>query len=126
LIARIRAVLRRTGRAPGATAGGLEGNGVRLGPGPRGGWSAGTPVEVTTTEFDILGLIVRAAGRIISPTELSAVIYQRPASSQDRSLDVHVSHLRKKLGPLGGLIRTIRGVGYLFCAEMVEHEEARR
>jgi two-component system, OmpR family, response regulator CpxR len=125
LIARIRAVLRRTSRAARCSPEVIEVNGVKLVAGTREVWSAGCPVEVTTTEFDILELIVRAAGRIISRNELSAVIYRRPASSQDRSLDVHVSHLRKKLGPHGGLIRTIRGVGYLFCAELVEHEEAR-
>ena len=38
---------------------------------------------------------------------------------------MHVSHLRKKLGPMGGLIRTIRGVGYLFCAEVDEPQESR-
>jgi two-component system response regulator CpxR len=123
LIARIRAVLRRTNRAVCNSQEVLEVNGVKLVPGTREVWSAGIPVEVTTTEFDILELMVCAAGRIISRNELSGAIYRRPASSQDRSLDVHVSHLRRKLGPLGGLIRTIRGVGYLFCAEVVEHKE---
>src|SRR5262249_55468131 len=103
LVARIRAVLRRTSRAVPGTSEVLEVNGVRLVPGSREVWSAGLPVELTTTEFDILELIVRAAGRIVSRNEISGVIYRRPASSQDRSLDVHVSHLRKKLGPLGGL-----------------------
>jgi two-component system response regulator CpxR len=118
LIARIRAVLRRSGR-PAATASEmLEVNGVRLVPGTREVWCAGSPVEITTTEFDILELMIRSAGRIISRNEMSAAIYRRPASPQDRSLDVHVSHLRKKLGTMGGLIRTIRGVGYLFCAEV--------
>ncbi len=126
LIARIRAVLRRSGRAALALNGSevLEVNGVRLVPGTREVWCGGIPVEVTTTEFDILELIVRSAGRIISRNELSSAIYRRPASAQDRSLDVHVSHLRRKLGGLGGLIRTIRGVGYLFCAEVGEHQES--
>src|SRR5262249_57147464 len=103
----------------------VEVRGVKLVPGPGEVWSAGRPVEITTTEFDILELIVRAAGRIISRAELSAAIYRRPASPHDRSLDVHVSHLRKKLGPLGGLIRTIRGVGSLLCAELVERHGTR-
>ncbi len=123
LVARIRAVLRRTGRS---TLGGpefLEVNGVKLMPGTREVWCSGIPVEVTTTEFDILELILRSSGRIISRNELSSAIYRRPASAQDRSLDVHVSHIRRKLGDLGGLIRTIRGVGYLFCAEVGEHQE---
>ena len=68
--------------------------------------------------------MLRSAGRIVSRNEMSAAIYRRPVSAKDRSLDVHVSHLRKKLGPLGGLIRTIRGVGYLFCSEVGEPQEA--
>jgi two-component system response regulator CpxR len=120
LIARIRAVLRRTGRIAAAAPEVLEVNGVRLIPGTREVACAGVPVEITTTEFDILELMVRSAGRIISRNEMSAAIYRRPASPQDRSLDVHVSHLRRKLGSMGGLIRTIRGVGYLFCAEVGE------
>jgi two-component system response regulator CpxR len=123
LIARIRAVLRRSGRVARNGTDILEVNGVRLVPGTREVWCAGNRLEVTTTEFDILELIVRSAGRIISRNELSSAIYRRPASPQDRSLDVHVSHLRRKLGRLGGLIRTIRGVGYLFCAEVQEAQE---
>jgi DNA-binding response OmpR family regulator len=45
---------------------------------------------------------------------LTAVLYQRPFSSSDRALDIHVHHLRKKLGQHGGSILTVRGVGYLF------------
>jgi two-component system, OmpR family, response regulator CpxR len=125
LDARIRAVLRRAGRAAGNGPDSLEVNGVRLMTGTREVWCDGTPVEVTTTEFDILDLLLRSAGRIISRNEMSAAIYRRPVSAKDRSLDVHVSHLRKKLGPLGGLIRTIRGVGYLFCAEVGEPQGSR-
>jgi two-component system, OmpR family, response regulator CpxR len=117
LVARIRAVLRRAGRTPVNEAEVLEVRGVRLTPGMREVLSDGRKVETTTTEFDLLELLVRSAGRIVSRNELSAVLYQRPLSPFDRALDVHVSHLRKKLGPHGDLIRTIRGVGYLFCAE---------
>ena len=56
----------------------------------------------------------------MSRHELTAAIHQRPASPLDRSLDVHVSHIRKKLGRQGTLIRTVRGVGYLFRAELLE------
>ncbi len=124
LIARIRAVLRRSGRNGAVHSERLEVNGVRLVAGTREVWCSGTPVEITTTEFDILELMMRSAGRIISRNEMSAAIYRRPASAQDRSLDVHVSHLRKKLGRMGGLIRTIRGVGYLFCSEVAASDEA--
>lgn len=118
LIARIRAVLRRAGRASRGTVEALEVNGVRLVPGTREVWCAGQPTDITTTEFDILELMIRSAGRIISRNEMAGVIYRRPVTAKDRSLDVHVSHLRKKLGSMGTLIRTIRGVGYLFCAEV--------
>ena len=126
LIARIRAVLRRTNRAAAPSTEVLEVHDIKLVPGTREVWSAGRPVEITTTEFDILEVIVRAAGRIISRDELSAAVYRRPAQPHDRSLDVHVSHLRRKLGARGGLIRTIRGVGYLFCAEVVENGRTHR
>jgi two-component system response regulator CpxR len=91
--------------------------------GTREVWVDGKPVDLTTIEFDILDLIVRSAGRVVSRHELTAAIHQRPASPLDRSLDVHVSHIRKKLGSQGDLIRTVRGVGYLFRAELLEARE---
>ena len=118
LTARIRAVLRRVGRFAAQGTETLEVNGLKLSPGTREAWSDGTLLELTTIEFDILDLIARSAGRVVSRHELTAAIHQRPASPLDRSLDVHVSHLRKKLGRRGGLIRTVRGVGYLFRAEL--------
>ena len=71
-------------------------------------------MAVTTVEYDILEFLVRSAGRIISRDELTAALYQRRATKFDRSLDMHICNLRKKLGPHGDLIRTVRGVGYLF------------
>ena len=118
LTARIRAVLRRVGRFAAQSQETLEVNAIRLSPGTREVWSEGIPLGLTTIEFDILDLMVRSAGRVVSRHELNAAIHQRPASPLDRSLDVHVSHLRKKLGRRGGLIRTVRGVGYLFRAEL--------
>ena len=126
LVARIRAVLRRSGRFAPSGLDLTEVNGVRLSPSTREAWSDGREVELTTIEFDILDLIVRSAGRVVSRDELTAAIHQRPASPLDRSLDVHVSHLRKKLGRRGAVIRTIRGVGYLFRAELLEHSEPAR
>jgi two-component system, OmpR family, response regulator CpxR len=123
LVARIRAVLRRSCRLQSAGSDALEVNGIKLSPSTRQVWSLGTSVDLTTIEFDILDLILRSAGRIVSREELTAVIHQRPASPLDRSLDVHVSHLRKKLGTRGTLIRTVRGVGYLFRAELAEQNE---
>jgi two-component system, OmpR family, response regulator CpxR len=119
LTARMRAVLRRVCRFAANGPETLEVNGIKLCPGTREVWSDGMPLELTTIEFDILDLIARSAGRVVSRHELTAAIHQRPASPLDRSLDVHVSHLRKKLGRRGSLIRTVRGVGYLFRAELL-------
>ncbi len=126
LVARIRAVLRRSGRFSAHEHETLEVNGVRLSPSTREAWADGREVDLTTIEFDILDFIVRSAGRVVSRDELTAAIHQRPASPLDRSLDVHVSHLRKKLGRRGGAIRTVRGVGYLFRAELRERNETLR
>ena len=103
LTARIRAVPAR-GSIHGPRARGAGDQWCQAISGSREAWSDGRPLELTTIEFDILDLIARSAGRVVSRHELSAAIHQRPASPLDRSLDVHVSHLRKKLGRSGGLI----------------------
>jgi two-component system response regulator CpxR len=126
LVARIRAVLRRAARFAARGPESLEVNGVKLSPGTREVWFEGKSVDLTAIEFDILDLILRSAGRVVSRDELTAAIHQRPASPLDRSLDVHVSHLRKKLGRHGELIRTVRGVGYLFRAELAQPSETDR
>src|SRR5262249_7218490 len=115
LLARIRAVLRRAGRPAGARAQVVETGGLRLNWQTREVWRDNQPVELTSIEFDILDLLVRSSGRIVSRDELSAALYQREATPYERSLDVHMSHLRKKLQRGNrSLIRTVRGVGYLF------------
>jgi two-component system, OmpR family, response regulator CpxR len=113
LLARIRAVLRRA-RPVANPVNVLETEGVRIIPSAREVWCDGSVVALTTIEYDILEMLVRSAGRIVSRDELTAALYRRRASPFDRALDVHVSHLRKKLGERGSLIRTVRGVGYLF------------
>jgi two-component system response regulator CpxR len=73
-------------------------------------------VDLTSIQFDILEFLVRSAGRTVSRDELATVLYQRPSTPYERSMDVHISHLRRKLNDVGGvLIHTIRGVGYLFA-----------
>jgi two-component system response regulator CpxR len=116
LAARIRAVLRRAGRSPvaGQPLEVIEVDGVQMIPSAREARHAGTLLNLTTTEYDILEQLVRSAGRIVSRDELIALLYHRRATPFDRALDVHVSHLRRKLGPQKALIRTVRGVGYLF------------
>jgi two-component system response regulator CpxR len=118
LIARIRAVLRRAGLLKTQKNQVLEVNGVKMVAETRQAWSRGNALDLTTIEFDILDLLVRSAGRVVSRAELVAAIHQRPATPMERSLDVHVSHLRKKLGTLGHMIHTVRGVGYMFRAQL--------
>jgi two-component system, OmpR family, response regulator CpxR len=118
LVARIRAILRRT--RPATSGGPLEVSGVRLDPSSRRVQVAGAPIDVTTVEYDILEVLMRAAGRVVSRDELMQRLYQRPSTPFDRSIDVHISHLRKKLEGPRELIRTVRGVGYQFAIEQPE------
>ena len=118
LAARMRAVLRRAGggQEDGA-AGAIEVADVRLDPAARVVTRAGAAIEVTGIEFELLAVLLRGAGRIVTRDELSRSALGRRASSFDRSLDVHLSNLRRKLGPLPGgadRIKTVRGVGYQY------------
>jgi len=118
LLARIQAVLRRTAGQASFQPEVIEVNGIRLNSGTRSVWRGRTPVEITSIEYDILDVLIRSAGRPVSRDQLSAVLYQREALPFDRALDVHVSHLRKKLEQKDReLIKTVRGVGYQFCTE---------
>jgi two-component system, OmpR family, response regulator CpxR len=125
LAARIRAILRRIETRP--VGGRIEVNGVTLDPGTREVAVEGDVVGTTTLEFDILEILMRAAGRVVSRDTLMENMYNRKATPFDRSIDMHVSHLRKKLEPGRSRIKTIRGVGYQFCtareADQDEGEE---
>lgn len=113
LVARIRAIQRRV--QPNDPAPRLEVNGVVLDPASREVSCDGKRVELTTVEFDILEQLMRSAGRVLSRDALMEALYNRKATPYDRSMDMHISHLRKKL-ECGDreLIKTIRGSGYQF------------
>jgi two-component system response regulator CpxR len=100
---------------PPAPSSRLEVNGITLDTGARIVFSHGKPVELTTFEFDILELLMRSAGHVLSRDALMENFYSRKATPFDRSLDMHISHLRKKLENGDNLIKTIRGVGYQFA-----------
>ncbi len=128
LAARIRAILRRyyeprPAGPEGAPAARLEVNNVTLDPGTREVFSDGRRVELTTFEFDILEMLMRSAGRVLSRDALMENFYNRKATPFDRSIDMHISHLRKKLEHGNTLIKTIRGVGYQFCRTPQEGEQ---
>ncbi len=116
LLARVHAVLRRSGRGAALKSEVLEANGVRLNANSRQVTCDGISIDVTSIEFDILELLVRSAGRVVSRDDLTRFLYNRQANPLERAVDVHMSHLRKKLEQGRTLIRTVRGVGYLFAA----------
>ncbi|HVX66995.1 MAG TPA: response regulator transcription factor [Bryobacteraceae bacterium] len=114
LAARIRAILRRTEERPPGR-GRIEVNGVVLDPAARQVLVDGRTVELTTIEFDVLDMLIHAAGRVLSRDALMEALYNRKTTPFDRSIDMHISHLRKKLEwDRRPLIKTIRGVGYQF------------
>jgi len=117
LMARIQAVLRRTSIAMQQTESSLTAGKIRIDRTTREVWSAGSPVELTSMEFDLLELLMHSKGSVVSREEITARLFEREATPYDRFLDVHVSHLRTKLRGGRGLIRAIRGVGYVLTGK---------
>lgn len=76
----------------------------------------GEALSLTTVEYEILARLVRAAGTVVARDRLIAEVFERDALPEDRALDVHISHLRKKLGRHKSLIVTVRGVGHMLRA----------
>jgi two-component system response regulator CpxR len=116
LLARIRAVLRRTDAAnwKGSTV--VTIGNIQINTTTREVRVASSTVELTAAEFDLLEMLMRSAGRVVTRDEITAALFEREATPYDRFLDVHISHLRKKLNGGRGLIRAIRGIGYVFAA----------
>jgi len=114
LIARIRAVLRRA--RPAAEARVLRAGAVTVDPMRHQVEVAGTAVELTPKEFDLLRALVEAAGRVLSREQLLERVwgYTRGGDIESRTVDVHVRRLRAKLGAAGQRITTLKGVGYRF------------
>src|SRR5690242_8729132 len=116
LIARIRAILRRTGRSE-ATRGPLVVGDLRIDPAVREAWLEDAPLSLTSAEFTLLEAFMRESGRVLSREQLTESVLGRKLGPFDRVIDVHVSNLRKKLGiPHDGQrIKAVRGSGYLFA-----------
>ena len=117
LIARIRAILRRTSLAA-ASAGSLTHGDILLDPNSREASLDGTPLNLTSVEFTLLELLLRQAGHVVTREQLTESVLGRKLGPFDRVIDVHISNIRKKLGPSehGQRIKSIRGSGYLFAA----------
>jgi two-component system response regulator CpxR len=117
LIARIRAILRRTGR-PEAGAGPLVAGDLRIDPAVREVWLEDLPLNLTSVEFTLLEVFMREPSRILSRERLTEAVLGRKIGPFDRVIDVHVSNLRRKLGAArdGQRIKAVRGSGYLFVS----------
>ncbi|HEX6267313.1 MAG TPA: response regulator transcription factor [Burkholderiales bacterium] len=111
LAARLRAILRRV-QPQAESAAPLSAGGLTLWPGKRRVEWRARPVELTSMEFNVLEVLMRNAGRIVSKKEISEQALGRPLARFDRSVDVHLSSIRHKLGEAAALIRTVRGMGY--------------
>ncbi len=122
LVARIHAILRRSrARAGAGEAPPIEKvavGDITLDTGSRAVTRDGIPVRLTAMEFDVLEVLLRDAGRVVGRESLVEQVLGRKYSPYDRSIDVHVSNLRKKLGhEVDGMerIKSVRQVGYLYA-----------
>src|SRR6202035_2008580 len=119
LVARIRAVLRRTRSDKSAAAAPdiVRVGEIELDPAERSVRRDGQLVDLTSVEFNLLEVLLREAGRVVPRERLVNAVLSRKFSPFDRSIDMHVSKVRKKLGDTDSdeHIKTIRGVGYIFA-----------
>jgi DNA-binding response OmpR family regulator len=117
LLARLRAVLRRA--QPAAVDAEIVVGNVAIDVGARRVRVGAAPAELTGLEFDILLALARRPGRVVPRETLLEQAGRDDVTVSDRTVDVHVSHLRRKLGDdprSPRLIKTVRGVGYVFAA----------
>ncbi len=119
LVARLRAILRRANADENDAAAGekLQVEDLEISASSRSLKLNEVEVTLTSVEFDLLSALVREAGKIVKKEDLSEQVLERSLSPYDRSLDMHISNLRKKLGVRADgseRIKTIRSVGYIY------------
>jgi len=116
LVARLRAILRRTeARAPTGNPRILQAGGLTVWPGSRRATWHGEALELTGTEFNLVEVLARHAGQLLSKQDISLQAFGQPLARFDRRIDVHISSIRQKLGtrPDGqSWIQSVRGQGY--------------
>lgn len=118
LVARLKAILRRTQKAP-VHKPSIEYHNIIVDCSKRLVTVAGVPLELTNAEFNILEMLMKSPGQAFSKEELTEYALGRKYTAYDRSIDVHISNLRNKIGdnnPDKELIKTVRGFGYMFNA----------
>jgi two-component system alkaline phosphatase synthesis response regulator PhoP len=116
LVARVKAALRRLRSGTGEDTAILVFHHIRLDTGRRQVWLDNEPVELTTTEFDLLKTLAEHRGRVLSRDQLLQQVWGYDFYGEERVVDVHIGHIRQKLGD-GRFIVTVRGVGYRFDDE---------
>lgn len=136
LVARIHAILRRTARVGaqaedrlGERATPIHLQELTVNVDRREATYAGQPIALTTVEFDVLHQIAAAEGRVVSRAEISKVALGRPYTAYDRSVDMHVMNLRRKLQLVAGeraQIKTVRSAGYMLVVDAGGNSPARR
>jgi len=114
LLARMRAVWRRSKTGDAVPRQAITSGSLRIELDSRTAWNGEQALPVTTIEFDLLEFLIRSSGRVVSREEVAASVFQRTFMPNDRSIDVHISHLRRKLEG-AAMIQTVRGTGYLFA-----------
>ena len=118
LAARLRAILRRTTDKEGSeTIEKLDVDGIHISSASRTALRDGVDLNLTSVEFELLMELLREAGKVVKKEDLSQRVLERQLSPYDRSLDMHISNLRKKLGVRSDgteRIKTIRSVGYIY------------
>jgi two-component system alkaline phosphatase synthesis response regulator PhoP len=114
LLARIRAVLRRKSREPAGEMSVIKVHDMVIHPGRREVLIQGKAVELTFTEFGVLHFLARRPGWVFTRSQIVDAVRGRDYAVTDRSVDVQIVGLRRKLGSYGKYIETVRGVGYRF------------
>lgn len=118
LVARLRAILRRTQKLP-AHRPIIELQGIVVDCSKHLATQHGTPMDLTNAEFNILEMLIKSPGQAFSKEELTEYALGRKYTAYDRSIDVHISNLRNKLGNNANnepYVKTVRGFGYMFNA----------
>ncbi len=114
LLARIHAVMRRQTEPPPEGETPLAFRELSIDPGRHEVRVAGTPITLTSTEFRLLHFLAQRPGWVFTRDQIMDSTHGEDTVVTDRSIDVHIAGLRKKMGPCGKYIETVRGVGYRF------------
>lgn len=112
LLARLRAVLRRRSAAPVEASAAIHLRDLTIDQARHEVLVCGAPVELSSTEFRVLQILARRPGWVLTRAQIAATVHGEDMVVTDRSVDVHIFALRKKLGPAARQIETVRGVGY--------------